>query len=203
MPYYPGYDGQRGFWDGVLAVECRNILRLLYSEDIEDAYRRMNHVFPSVRYYLRFHANKTVARTGAWDALCDRLHKLSDSLLSNHRDLLEGNLVVQTEMLRALYYGTYHLARAALARLDGEAEKAIAQLERARDRIETGWTYCVNNGNRGIYKGWYTMANILDMDLLKAIAVVLNKLQGNDPFEVARREWIDRFFTIPEKEKIT
>ena len=46
-PYYPLYDGHRGFWDGVLTNETWRMCQLMYSGDAEAFYPRVNRPFPT------------------------------------------------------------------------------------------------------------------------------------------------------------
>ncbi len=198
-PYHAFYEGHRGFWDGVLSNESWRVFQLMYNGNPRDTYSGLARPFPSAWVFMTFHRNKVAASLGCWDAVCDWGHRISEKLAGPARDVFEGNLVVQGEMMRALSYATYYITRAGLAMIEENKEQAAEHLKSARSKIEAGWKYCVENGNRGVYRGWYTMNNITNFDFLRVIDDMLDKLAGREPKTQEDRDRIKKVFTLPKQ----
>ena len=199
-PYYPMYDGHRGLWDGVLNNESWRMLQLINTGDLPAAYRRIGRPFPDAEVFVRFHKNKTAAVLGTWDALCKKAHAISRKLSGPARNLFEDNMVVQCEIVRALYYITHFIARAGLALLSGETKEAIEHLTQARSRAEAGAKYCVKSGNRGVFKGWFTMHRAFGMDYLRLLDLVCEKLAGKAPESEEDHKYLQRTLALPRRE---
>ena len=200
-PSYPLYDGLRGLWDGVLNNESWRMLQLINAGDVAAAYRRIGRPFPDAEVFLRFHKNKTAAVFGAWDALCEKAHAISRKLSGSRQDFFEDNMVVQCEIVRALYYVTHFIARAGLALLSGETSQAIDYLTQARSKAEAGSKYCVKAGNRGVYQGWFTVHRAFGMDFSRLLDLVCDKLAGKESKSEEDRDYLERVLALPRRER--
>ena len=133
---------------------------------------------------------------GAWDELCDRAEKLSKKLKGSARDLFDDNLAVQSQILRGLYYCTHSTARAALAMLEGRKTDAIKDLGKANQALRKAWTYAARNGNRGVYRGWFTQQSIDDMHLVRMVGTLRDRLAGKR-LSAEDRKWLHATLDLP------
>jgi hypothetical protein len=160
-PWHPGYDGSRSFWDTLLQCELHVMFKLIYHRDVEAAHAREGTVFATAAEYLRMHRNACAGGLAAWDAVCERAHRLEPLLEGARRDLLLGNLSCQSELMRGLFYGTWHVSRAALAMHEGNEAVCVAELKRARERVRVGLQYWADNGNRAPFHNWIRSPHVI------------------------------------------
>lgn len=155
-PWYRGYDGSRGFWDGVLSFEILNICRMIRHGDLDDGYRIfVNSTFPDAWNYLSFQRSKSAAVLDVWDALCSRLHRIRPRIQARSKALFDDNLLLQAELMRGLSHGLHDAASAAISLKDGNRALTVRQLAAAAKVLRMAQTAAHRFGNTGIFKGWF------------------------------------------------
>jgi hypothetical protein len=192
-PSYRGYDGLRGFWDGVLSSEIRHLGRLLHSGDPVRAYRGMNWPSTDARVYLLFQRNKAAASEGAWESVCRRAHALGRRLRGPARNLFEENVEIQAELMLALTRGLRETAAAAIALADRHPRAAARCLAAARRAVRHGWDYAIRRGNRGLFQGWFADDAIGDYDLPRMLGCLERRL-SDQTLPPSDRRWLRRLF---------
>lgn len=164
-PWYKGYDGARGFWDGILTSELINVCQMIEDGDLDQAYpRRVNSTFPDAWNYLSFQRNKTAAVLDAWRSLCRRVTIATRRLPPAPRALLVDNLLVQSELMQALTHGLHDAAAAALALHAGRRTDADRSLTAAAKAIRQGAATVHRLGNAGFYRGWFPRDTLTTID---------------------------------------
>lgn len=197
-PWYKGYDGARGFWDGVLSSEIVNICRMIRHGDVDAAYpAAVNSTFPDAWTYLHFQRNKAAAALDGWEALCPRLRRLAGELRGAPRELLIDNLLVQSEIMRGLFAALRDAARAGIAVREGHPAEAARRLGAAARATRRALAVAVGLGNRGFFRGWFTGERLtyLDPRILEGLQ---RSLEGRSA--PAERRWLARKLAMPKRD---
>ena len=155
-PWTVGYDGTRGFWDGVMACEIMDIARLIDSGRPAAAFHRtINSTLPDVWSFLFFQRNKSAAVLDLWDGLVVRARRLAPRLPSRARPLFNDNLLGQAELMRGLAHALHAMGQAGLGVLAGDNGGAAREVARAAHRLEAALDAAGRLGNYGLFRGWH------------------------------------------------
>jgi hypothetical protein len=79
--------------------------------------------------------------------------------------------------------------------LDGKKAQAVACLGRAKAAMLKAGRYCVAHGNRGVYRGWFTLSRVGGMDYQRLLTDMQKRLAGRK-LTKPDAQWLQRRLTI-------